>query len=73
MNAEHANLLNLSPAERLLLVEDLWDSLAATPEVVPLLDWHKQELDRRLDDLDNNPDNTFSWEEVVDFARNRRD
>jgi Putative addiction module component len=42
LNAEHADLLKLSPSERLLLVQDLWDSL--NPEDIPLTDWQKLSL-----------------------------
>lgn len=35
--------------ERIKLVEDNWDGIAATPEAVPVPDWHRAELDRRLD------------------------
>jgi putative addiction module component (TIGR02574 family) len=42
----------LSPAQRLELIELLWDSLAATPEVIPFTDAQRAELDRRLDELD---------------------
>jgi putative addiction module component (TIGR02574 family) len=45
MKTEHAALLNLSPAERLLLVQDLWDSLDA--EDIPLTDEQMTELDRK--------------------------
>ena len=48
--------------ERLQLVEDVWDSIAATPEDVPVPDWHKAELDRRLDDPEPGPG--LSWDEV---------
>lgn len=42
----------LSPAERLELIELLWDSLSSTPEAIPFTDVQRAELDRRLDDLD---------------------
>ena len=42
-------ILRLPLKDRLQLVEDVWDSIAATPEAVPLPEWHKAELDRRLD------------------------
>lgn len=42
----------LSPAQRLELIELLWDSLASTPEAIPFTDAQRAELDRRLDDLD---------------------
>ena len=42
-------ILRLPVNERLQLVEEVWDSIAATPDAVPVPDWHKTELDRRLD------------------------
>lgn len=51
-------ILQLPPAERLELVEEIWDSLAATPEAVPVPDWHRAELDRRLDHPSSSPDLT---------------
>ena len=39
-----ASIFDLSPSEKLQLVEDLWDDLAAAPEAVPVHDWQKQEL-----------------------------
>ena len=34
-----ASLFELSPSEKLQLVEGLWDDLAATPDAVPVHDW----------------------------------
>ena len=62
MKTEHAALLNLSPAERLLLVQDLWDSLDA--EDIPLTDEQMTELDRRKTDYEANPGSGCSWEAV---------
>jgi putative addiction module component (TIGR02574 family) len=42
----------LSREERLELLERLWDSLASNPEAIPLTDAQREELDRRLDDLE---------------------
>ena len=42
-------IMRLPLKERLQLVEEVWDSIAATPEAVPVPDWHREELDRRLD------------------------
>lgn len=41
-------LSELSVAERLTLLEATWASLQQTPDMVPVPDWHKAELDRRL-------------------------
>ena len=49
-------ILQLPPGERLELVQEIWDSLAVTPEAVPVPDWHRTELDRRLDRPSNAPD-----------------
>ena len=43
-------ILRLPAAERIKLVEDIWDSIAASPENVPVQQWHRDELDRRLVD-----------------------
>jgi putative addiction module component (TIGR02574 family) len=40
--------LRLPVEQRLELVEELWDSIAADASQVPVPDWHKAELDRRL-------------------------
>lgn len=46
MNPVFPELFNLSRAEKLQIVEDLWDEIAATPAALPVLDWQKQELAR---------------------------
>ena len=57
-------VFDLSPAEKLQLVEDLWDDLAAAPEDVPVHEWQKQELARRKANLQSKPGSGISWEEV---------
>jgi putative addiction module component (TIGR02574 family) len=56
----------LSIAERLQLVEDLWDSIAqdANAESLPVTDQEKALLDERLTDLERDPDAGSNWEEV---------
>jgi putative addiction module component (TIGR02574 family) len=48
-------ILRLPLSERLVLVEEVWDSIAASPEDVPIPEWHKPELDRRLDSASPEP------------------
>jgi putative addiction module component (TIGR02574 family) len=69
MNA--ASIFDLSPSEKLQLVEDLWDDIAAAPEAVPVHDWQKQELARRKANLLKNPAPGLSWEEVKAKVRSR--
>jgi putative addiction module component (TIGR02574 family) len=59
------DIAKLTPAERLQLVEELWDSLCDTPEAVPLTEAQRAELDRRLDDLDQEGPSGIPWDEVV--------
>jgi putative addiction module component (TIGR02574 family) len=65
------SIFDLSPSEKLQLVEDLWDDLAANPEAAPVHDWQKQELERRKLNLLRNPDSGASWEEVKQRIRSR--
>ncbi len=61
----------LSHEERLLLLEQLWESLSATPGAVPLTGAQRQELDRRLDELDRDGPVGIPWEEVLQRIRSR--
>ena len=60
---------NLTTQERLALLGDIWDSL--TPEDVPVTDAQRAELDRRLDDLEDDRDLGIPWDEVFRQIRNR--
>ena len=64
MNPVFPELSSLSRAEKLQLVEDLWDEIVATPAALPVLDWHKQELARRKAQYQQNPAIGSSWEDV---------
>jgi len=66
------SVFDLSPAEKLQLVEDLWDDLAAAPDAVPVHDWQKTELVRRKANLARNPGTGLAWEEVKRRVRGRR-
>jgi len=71
MNPTNTSIFDLSPSEKLQLVEDLWDDLAATPEAVPVHDWQKEELARRKARLMKNPASGLTWEEVKRRVRSR--
>lgn len=71
MNANDISIFDLSPPEKLQLVEDLWDDLAATPSEVPVHEWQKEELARRKANLTNMPASGLSWDEVKHRIRSR--
>ena len=54
----------LSVAERVQLAEDIWDSIAAAPEMLPVTEAQRAELDRRLALLGQDPSRTVPWDEV---------
>ena len=70
-NMNSTSVFDLSPSEKLQLVEDLWDDLAAAPKEVPVYEWQKQELTRRKANLLSNPASGLSWEEVKRRVRSR--
>jgi putative addiction module component (TIGR02574 family) len=49
-------------AERVQIVEDIWDNISNTPEELPLSESEKAELDKRLSSYQQNPDEGISWE-----------
>ncbi len=59
-----SNIFDLSPSEKLQLVEDLWDDLATSPEKVPVHEWQKKEIGQRKVNLLKHPDSVLGWEEV---------
>ena len=71
MDCIAGSVFDLSPSEKLQLVEDLWDDLAASPSSVPLHDWQKEELARRKANLISSPASGVSWEEVKRRIRSR--
>jgi putative addiction module component (TIGR02574 family) len=54
----------LSVAERLTLVQQIWDSIAAEAEQAPLTEAQKQEVDRRLAAHEADPQAAIPWEQV---------
>jgi len=64
MQPTDLNIAKLSVAERIQLAEDLWDSVAADTGDLALTDAQQAELDRRLADLERDPDAGESWDVV---------
>ncbi len=64
------DITDLTPQQRLELIEQLWDSL--TPDEVPLTPAQSAELQRRLDRLDREGVSGRSWDEVERRIRGAR-
>ncbi len=62
---------SLSSEERLRLLEELWESLSATPEAIPVTNAQREELDRRLGELEPESPTGIPWEEVLHRIRSR--
>ena len=56
--------IRLSTPEKILLVEDLWDSIALDESAVPVPQSHMEELDRRLKRYGSPPGTLLSLEEL---------
>ena len=65
------DLRTLSIGERMQLVEDLWDSIAADQAVLPLTDEQRIELDRRLDAYETDNSKGREASEVVTTLKKR--
>jgi putative addiction module component (TIGR02574 family) len=51
----------LTIAERIELLQKLWDEIADSPEGIELTPAQREELDRRLDDYRRDPDAGITW------------
>ena len=56
--------MHLSVERRLELISELWDSIPDSLDTLPVPEWHREELDRRLAAADANPDAAIPWEEL---------
>ena len=64
MKIDLEEILRLSVEERLVLVDEIWQSIEKDHGVAPLSPEQVADLDRRLDEYESNPTATKSWDEV---------
>ena len=72
MSLPAIDLDQLTTDERLDLIERLWDSLGAAASTIPLTSPQRDELDRRLDDLDREGPTGTPWNDAIDRIRSPR-
>ena len=65
--------LRLPPMERLKLIEEVWDSLAADQAAFPATSQELEELERRRKRYVSNPDSLIDWQEMKARLFRRRD
>ena len=65
MNTIVDDLRKVPISERIQIVEDIWDSIAAdSTEQLKLSPFERKELDRRYEEHQKNPSTAIPWEEV---------
>lgn len=70
--ASSSEITQLSAAERIQLVQDIWDSMANSPDVVSLSEVQTEELGRRRAAYRENPQQGSSWQEVQRRVRGQK-
>ena len=71
-NALREELFKLSAAERLELIEELWDSIADNDVALELTPEQREDLRRRVAEADADPTGGSPWEEVRERIRHRQ-
>lgn len=61
----------LDLSEKLILVEDIWDSIARSNSVLPLYEWQKNELDKRYQEYKNGDQKLHDWDKVHEDIRKK--
>jgi putative addiction module component (TIGR02574 family) len=64
MSVAIEEILKLGVKERLELIEEIWDSIAAHPEAIPLTAAQRKELDRRKREHRRDPSKAKPWSEI---------
>lgn len=59
----------LTVQQRIELIGELWDGIPDSIDALPVPDWHRKELDRRLSAADADPDAAVPWDEVKKHLR----
>ena len=61
----------LGLSEKLLLVEDIWDSIAASNSEIPMSMWQKQELDKRYEEYKKGKQKLHDWKDIHKGLRDK--
>ena len=70
--ADMPGIQRLSVTERLLLLEELWESIASEPAEVRVPQSHRDELDRRLAAYEKDPGRLLSLDDLQERIERRQ-
>ena len=70
-NVSLSDVFRLPVADRIRVVQAIWDSLADHPEQIPVTDEQRALLDRYYDEYLANPNEGSSWPEVKERLLSR--
>ena len=70
-NELKAEIDKLQTAEKLALIEEVWNEIARSNEAVPLQEWQKKELDQRLSEYEQGKVQKRDYQEVHDALKAR--
>ncbi len=59
-----SDILELSVAERIRIVEEIWHSIAKNPDSLPLSEEERLKLDKRLQEYLENPTEGIEWNKL---------
>ena len=62
--SDRLNIEELSAAERIQLVEEVWASIAAEQESLEISEAQREELDRRLESHRSSQERGATWESI---------
>jgi putative addiction module component (TIGR02574 family) len=71
MPPTEVDIEQLSVLQRLDLIARIWDSIPDTSQALPVPQWHRHELERRLVAADANPGAAEPWEQVKARLRSK--
>jgi putative addiction module component (TIGR02574 family) len=65
------DISTLTVEQRLELLDEIWVSLYETPQAIPLTEAQREELDRRMDEVDQDGPDGIPWDEVLRRLRSK--
>lgn len=64
MSIQVAEIMEMSVAEKIQIVEDIWDSIALSPESLPVTETERRELNSRLQSHAENSGEGIEWNQL---------